>query len=155
MAVGVVDEKIYVIGGSLGGRPAVGIKTVEVYNPAVDEWSEKADMPTARTGAAASAVDGKIYVVGGLVMAPGQPLAKTEIYDPENDAWTDGPDTQQRRGGPQLGVVNGKIYVIGGWLPGDRATNVLEELDTGFRPPSSVNPAGKLATTWGDVKAVQ
>ena len=45
------DGKIYVIGGA---RPI--FRTVEVYDPATDTWTRKADMPTARWALAADVV---------------------------------------------------------------------------------------------------
>ncbi|MBI1923878.1 hypothetical protein HYR99_06470 [Candidatus Poribacteria bacterium] len=46
-------------------------------------------------------------------------------------------------------VVDGKIYAIGGF--GGAVLSTVEAYDTGL--PQSVNPAGKLATTWGRLKA--
>lgn len=51
-------------GRSLGGGATVG-RTVEVYDPATDTWTRKADMSTRRWAPAADVVDGKIYVFGG------------------------------------------------------------------------------------------
>ena len=53
----------------------------EVYNTQTDTWETKTAMPTARVGAAASVIDGKIYVVGGDSNV-------TEVYDPKTDTWT-------------------------------------------------------------------
>ena len=47
------------------GRENVLVGTVEAYDPQTDTWTEKADIPTPRILPAASAVDGKIYVIGG------------------------------------------------------------------------------------------
>ena len=44
-AVGVVDGKIYVIGGEPNGPP---VNTVEAYDPITETWTTKAPMPTAR-----------------------------------------------------------------------------------------------------------
>ena len=46
----VVDGKIYAMGGSAGARlnePALAV--VEMYDPATDTWTRKADMPAPRT----------------------------------------------------------------------------------------------------------
>jgi hypothetical protein len=37
----------------------------EVLDPATGQWSSRADGPTARNSAAAAAIGGKVYVVGG------------------------------------------------------------------------------------------
>jgi hypothetical protein len=62
-ASGVVDGKIYAIGG---GRDATGgyLATVEEYNPATDTWIQKADMSTTKMLLSTCVVDGKIYAIG-------------------------------------------------------------------------------------------
>ena len=61
-----VNGKIYAIGGNTG-KWLVGpyLSTVEEYDPVTDIWTKKADMPIERFELAASALNGKIYVVGG------------------------------------------------------------------------------------------
>ncbi|MEC3589315.1 kelch repeat-containing protein [Bacillus mojavensis] len=56
---GVVDGKIYVIGGGTVKSGTYGNQTF-VYDPKTNEWTKKADMPTERGGAATVTVDGKI-----------------------------------------------------------------------------------------------
>jgi hypothetical protein len=58
---GVVDGKMYVIGGYNGSRLAIN----ECYDPVTNTWTTKAVMPTARTGAASGIIDGGIYFMGG------------------------------------------------------------------------------------------
>jgi len=53
---------------------------VEEYDPAMDTWTRKADMPTARSALSTSAVNGKIYAIGGYV-GGGTPLSTVEEYD--------------------------------------------------------------------------
>ena len=60
---GVVNGKIYVIGGDDGSNP---ITTVEEYDPATDTWAATTDMTTARFGHVGSVVNGKIYAIGGF-----------------------------------------------------------------------------------------
>ncbi len=54
---GVVDGKIYVIGGT-PGSPWDTISTVEVYDPATDTWTRKGNMPMVRAAGASSVVNG-------------------------------------------------------------------------------------------------
>ncbi len=58
------------------------------------------------------------------------------------------------------GVVSGKIHAVGGATEPDlsAATSSVEEYDTGFAPPpdkviTAVSDLGKLARTWGKVRA--
>ncbi|MYC77371.1 hypothetical protein F4X10_16530 [Candidatus Poribacteria bacterium] len=65
----VVDDKIYIIGGSLFENHAgpFGLSTVEVYDTQTNTWQRVADMPTPRTNAKAAVVNGMIYVFGGII----------------------------------------------------------------------------------------
>jgi len=76
-----VNGKIYAIGGCLPnwlpGDPF--LPTVEEYDPAMDTWVKKADMPTARS-CYTSVVNGKIYAIGGY--NGNRILSTVEEYDP-------------------------------------------------------------------------
>jgi N-acetylneuraminic acid mutarotase len=112
-----VNGKIYAIGG-LGDENNrwIAYSTVEEYDPVTDKWTKKADMPTARAGFSTSAVDGKIYAIGGEGNEPGAPppLFTVEEYDPKTDTWTKKTDMPTARFGLNTCAVNGKIYAIGG-----------------------------------------
>ena len=118
----VADGKIYLIGGTLLENESsgpFGLPTVEVYDPHNNSWKKVADMPTPRSNAEAAVVDGKIYVVGGLVatdrrMESTKILKVVEVYDPHTDTWERKQDMSQRRLSFGIGVVERKIYVMGG-----------------------------------------
>ena len=161
LSTSVVDGKIYAIGGD-ASKPLLSI--VEVYDPATDTWERKANMPTPRGGLTTSVVDGKIYAIGGNVrprealLLFGQLLRGTtvEVYDPKTDTWNKAKDMPTPRSNLSSRVVNGKIYAIGGQggKPKDVAfLPTVEEYDPAFGEFQSVNPARKLATIWGEVKA--
>jgi N-acetylneuraminic acid mutarotase len=78
-AAGVLDGKIYVIGGV--NRKTVFV-TVEEYDPATDTWIKTAHMPTARAALSASVVSGKIYAIGGATF-PVVIFPTVEEYTPE------------------------------------------------------------------------
>jgi N-acetylneuraminic acid mutarotase len=82
-----LDSKIYVIGGyvvpTLPGYP--GLITVDIYDPATDTWDKATDMPTGRFGPRSSVVDGKIYVIGGMVKWITTASRIIEEYDPSKD----------------------------------------------------------------------
>ena len=73
------------------------------------KWTKKADMPTKRAWLSTSAVNGKIYAIGG---SGGQSMV--EAYDPKADSWTKKANMPTGRGGLSASVVKGKIYAIGG-----------------------------------------
>ncbi len=68
-AYGVIDGAIYVAGGygRYAGSTAIAVTSVEAYDPAMNRWSAQAPIPTARGEAAAGAINGRLYVVGGRV----------------------------------------------------------------------------------------
>jgi len=79
-------------------------------------WTRKADMPTARQDLSISAVNGKIYSIGGNNnKAPVVYFTVVEEYDPVTDKWTKKADMPTARSGLSTSAVNGKIYAIGGF----------------------------------------
>jgi N-acetylneuraminic acid mutarotase len=80
LSTSVVNDKIYAIGGLIGGQPATHSATAEEYDPATDTWTKKTDMPTARGMLCAGVVDGKIYAIGGI--SGGVYLPIVEEYTP-------------------------------------------------------------------------
>jgi N-acetylneuraminic acid mutarotase len=69
-------------------------------------------MSQRRHGAAAAALDGKIYVCGGYDGE--QALLSVERYDPERRIWEFMPSLQQRRNVAFAVVVHKKLYVCSG-----------------------------------------
>ncbi|MCK4330521.1 T9SS type A sorting domain-containing protein [candidate division WOR-3 bacterium] len=108
-AVGVVDGKIYVIGGYSGTS---FLNTVQEYDQGTDSWTTKAPMPTAGAFITGAVVDGKIYVIGGY---NGSCLNTVQEYDPEADSWTTKAPMQTARYWLAADVIDGKIYVVGGY----------------------------------------
>ena len=96
-----------------------------------DTWTEKGDMPTARAYLSASAVNGKIYAIGGTQGDPtgwgGMPTV--EEYDPSTDTWTKKADMPTARQSLSTSVVNGKIYGIGGIRTWAIPLSTVEEYD--------------------------
>lgn len=110
---GVVDGKIYVIGGGTVKSGTYGNQTF-VYDPKTNEWTRKADMPTERGGAATVTVDGKIYVMGGR---SNDGVVKTvEVYDPKKDSWEKSDDLPFENKVPAYRIyaeaIGKKIYVV-------------------------------------------
>lgn len=123
----VVDGKIYVIGGTafdnVQKKKPWRLDTVEVYDPATDTWAKARKMNHARSGAAISVVDGKIYVMGGtgwpnIPNHPGPFLSSIEAYNPKTNQWREIGDMPDAKSSHTASVINGKIYVIGGFFRG-------------------------------------
>ncbi len=128
VSVSVVDGKIYAIGGSKTKKIQVPrgfttgseeLPTVEMYDPATDTWTQKADMPTPRK-TKVCVVNGKIYAIGGWSTDSEQSqLEIVEVYDPATDTWAKAQSMNHARCSAAISVVNGEIYAIGGigWPP--------------------------------------
>lgn len=96
------DGKIYVIGGLTGYSNLIAQRSVFVYDPATDSWSDGPPLRTARQGHTAVATkNGRIYAIGGtnahtkfspgmLVGGPpgeeGGPLASVEVMETKPEA---------------------------------------------------------------------
>lgn len=145
-AAGVVNNKIYVIGGRIGAAfitKASNIGIVEEYDPATDQWGVvKASMPNPRSAAAWGTYKGKIYVAGGEERSGG-PWQRTfravEAYDPRTNSWSTLPDMTFPRHGLAGDIVNGKLHLVSGdaasgGAPGTHIdTDVHEVLDIDAR----------------------
>ncbi|MEM8778163.1 MAG: kelch repeat-containing protein, partial [Cyanobacteria bacterium P01_G01_bin.49] len=106
------DGQLYVFGGSTG--PFSGaVNNAAVLDPDTNTWTSLASMPTARGGANAEVLDGKIYVVGGLA-SDGSSLDTVETFDPVTGMWDTGTALQTRRDNPGAAVVDDLLYVFGG-----------------------------------------
>jgi N-acetylneuraminic acid mutarotase len=109
-AAGVVDGKIYIMGGMENQE----IKsTVLMYDPVTDSVKTKAAMPTARFALAAAVVDGKIYTIGGIT-GNTENTSVVEMYDPATDTWAAKESMPTKNNNMAASEVDGKIYVIGG-----------------------------------------
>jgi N-acetylneuraminic acid mutarotase len=150
-AAAVAGGKIYVAGGfdAAGTRLA----TLEVYDPASDQWTTGAPMPTARAGAAAASVGGRIYVIGGFGPAafPSSALHTVEAFDPASGQWTARADMPTARGDLGAVAVNGKIYAIGGNPGHPGKVAAVEEYDPATdtwrsRTPMPIRPRAAFAS---------
>lgn len=112
LALSVVKQRTYAIGGHPGPQWRGASAAVESYDPTTDLWTPRADMPTGRTGLVAGVVNGKIYAIGGGDEDGSS--AAVEEYDPATDRWTKKRDMPTPRSYPSAAVVNRLIYVIGG-----------------------------------------
>lgn len=120
-AIGVVNGKIYVIGGriganNIGGMVASNTDVVEEYDPATDSWRAMNRMPTARSGHGWATWQNRIYVVGG----EGRDYhvegvyRDVEVFDPAANEWDKLPPLPSARHGVNVAAFNNRLYVVGG-----------------------------------------
>jgi N-acetylneuraminic acid mutarotase len=118
---GVVNGKIYVIGGRVGGAfitsGSSNVDVVEEYDPATDTWgSARAKMPSARSAMASGVHGGRIYVTGG----EGQnaqmmyTFRALEAYDPASNSWTVLPSLPVSRHGLAGAVLGNRLHMVSG-----------------------------------------
>lgn len=111
----VADGRLFVV-GALEGRSFSPTGVTWAYDPAADEWDRMLAPMTAgqeRGSSFVGAIDGTIYVAGGLVGAAATDLFSS--YDIAADEWTDDlPALPDIRDHGAFGVVDGVLYGIGG-----------------------------------------
>jgi N-acetylneuraminic acid mutarotase len=118
---GVVNGKIYVVGGRVGGAfvssGSSNVGVVEEYEPATDRWgAPKARMPSARSAMAAGVYQGRIYVTGG----EGQDYRSMftwrafEAYDPGSNTWSTLASLPISRHGLAGAMVGKRLHMVSG-----------------------------------------
>lgn len=127
-ACGVVDNKIYIIGGA---NESGNQRGVSCYDIATDTWSAKAAIyPTNRVKSYDSCtVNNKIYIIGGSIL--GASVNYNYIYNPATDAFEYG---ALRPAGIQVAATfvmdDTNIISAMGQTPENTQTNKVYKLDT-------------------------
>jgi N-acetylneuraminic acid mutarotase len=118
VGVAALDGKIYVVGGTEGGKnapPRWDSTLNEMYDPARDVWQERAPLPRGLTHVGAAAMGGKLYAIGGftnIVHMGAQNLGF--VYDPGANKWTELPRFSTPRGSVAAVAISGKLHIFGG-----------------------------------------
>ncbi|KAH8381180.1 actin-binding protein IPP [Drosophila serrata] len=116
-------KNIYIIGGSHRDTPRTWnsadciFETVAKFDIFRREWTETAPMEVGRILPGVSALNGKIYVVGGE--RGSQILANGEVYDPQNDVWQPIAPMIVPRCEFGLCTMGGNLFAVGGWIGDD------------------------------------
>ena len=123
-AIGVVNGKIYVIGGRVGALNITNssmCNIVEVYDPAADTWGAAGlRLPITRTGFGWATYQGKIFIVGGETYDEHifSAVRAVEAYDPSTNTWTRYPSLPLARHGANVAVIGNRLYAAGGHIQG-------------------------------------
>lgn len=147
-AAAAIDGKMYVVGGRFGaGFRSEMTNALEVYDPATNEWSSLAPMPTVRGGLNAVAANGCLHVFGGEG-ASGM-FGEHEVYDPFTNTWDSLPDMPiPVHGVTGLAFHDGTIYLPGGGTrTGGSSGSTIHQV---FRPEMSCQPTVSAGDFTGD-----
>jgi N-acetylneuraminic acid mutarotase len=107
-----IGQYIYILGGE-AEQTGMALADNLRYDSVNDSWATVAPMPTARKNAAAVALGGKCYVIGGRA-GTDPALAVVEIYDPAGNSWSAGAAMPTAREGLVAAVIGGLVYAAGG-----------------------------------------
>jgi N-acetylneuraminic acid mutarotase len=119
-AAGMVNNKIYIIGGRVGAAfitRGSSVNIVEEYDPATDQWGAlRPPMPTARSAVASGINRGKIYVAGGEDQDSRKLSAfrAVEAFDPVTNTWTILPSMQFPRHGLAGAFIGNRFHLVSG-----------------------------------------
>lgn len=137
LGVGVLDGKVYAVGGSDG---SLRLSSVECFDPTTQFWTQVAPLSTCRSGVAVGVMGGAMYAAGGY---DGRScLSTVERFDPEKNAWTPVAQMSSRRSFPGVAVFDDKLYTFGG-NDGTSFLNVVECYDPHVNRWSTLPPLGK------------
>jgi len=115
-ASAVIDNKMYVIGGS---NITHKVTLNQVYDPESNTWAEAKPIPTGVRYAGVAATTGdlapeRIYIIGGDTTEFPYGINLTQIYDVENNVWVYGTPMPTPRNRLATAEVNDILYTIGG-----------------------------------------
>ncbi|KAE8745484.1 hypothetical protein FOCC_FOCC007864 [Frankliniella occidentalis] len=100
LGVATLNGKIYVCGGYDG---SVFLQTVEMFDPATNEWKFVAPMNVMRSRVALVANMGKLWAIGGY--DGNSNLSTVEVYDPQSNTWSFVASMCAHEGGVGVGVI--------------------------------------------------
>jgi N-acetylneuraminic acid mutarotase len=106
-------------------------------NPA---WTVMAPMPTARSGFATAAAEGKVYAMGGAVLNTCVTVDTVEVYNPDEDSWITGvpiPEPKNRYR-PAGATLDNMIYLVGGSAPNESCTHYALNTVQAFDPATGL-----------------
>ena len=163
-ALAAIAAVLLITSGNPGEVPgSTAPATTPVAPDTEASWRAIKDAPTARQQAAAAALDGRVWILGGLTgrtnATTATPIA--EGYDPVLNNWTAGPDLPLPLHHAMAVSYHGEIVVLGGWVPDGadltaQASNKAFALRNGawVELPPMVNPRAAGAAAVADDRIV-
>jgi hypothetical protein len=121
VAAAQVGLTIYVAGGMVGetGRPLATFQRLDTGN---GSWETLSPLPTPTRAAAAAAVDGVVYVIGGTT-SEGNTRA---VWAWDGEDWEARAPLPAARFNHEAVALGGRVFVLGGFEGGDEHDEVYE-----------------------------
>ena len=126
----VVDGDVFVLGGASDDSEGVRF---DRFDPSSGNWIRLPDLETPRFFAGVAALDGKLYVGGGV-----RSDAVFEEYDPGTNTWRRLPDLPTPRNRLRAVACAGRIWMIGG----------MQATDEGLTDRPTVESYDPARGTW-------
>jgi large repetitive protein len=128
----VADGKLHVFGGRTrlsDGQTVDGQLAVhEMYDPELDSWENRAEMPTGRRTFVTIEMDGAALVIGGEQREDGGAFDNNELYDAATDQWRILTPLPTARHGAAGGLIDGRVHVVGGGITGGSSYSGVHEV---------------------------
>ncbi len=108
--------RIWVIGGLTGIEGATATDTVEVYDPAIDNWTAGPELPVRLHHATAVAYQDDLLVIGGWFPQGADLTANTSgrVFALREGEWEELPGLNHPRAGAAAATVGEQVVVVGG-----------------------------------------
>ncbi|XP_041092749.1 kelch-like protein 33 [Polyodon spathula] len=113
-AVAVLNNQLYIFGGSFYYGERDILKSVVRYHPSHDSWEHLPDMNESRNYFAVACVDGAMYAMGGNVDNT-HILDSVECYTPGDNTWRFVHPLHMALYSHATAVWDGEIYISGGY----------------------------------------
>ena len=116
-----IDGVIFVAGGI--DDAGTTLTTFEAFDTATGTWSALPPLPEPRDHFGFAALDGRLYLSGGEILAEGVLREGLWVFDPAAQRWSTLAPMPGPRSQHGMAALGGKLYVVGGEVAGssDRA----------------------------------
>jgi len=126
-----LNGEIFLVGGISGTSLAIDadyLSSVDIYNPALNVWTNSTPYPEVFHHVVLAKHEQKLYGFGGYDKR-WNPKSNTYVYNPDTKIWSEKTPMAMARGESFAVEYGGKIYVIGGRNYLRQELNLIEEYD--------------------------
>ena len=144
-----VDGRVLVVGG-LGGSTTdlVSLASAEMWDPATASFGRTGSVGEARAvHTATRLVDGRVLVVGGVLLHDGTPrtLASAEVWDPTSETFSPTGSLAEARYGHTASLLpDGRVLVVGGVVAGGPGFEIRASAEAWDPTSGAFSAAGSL-----------